>query len=95
MEELWLVMNRIETHLTWFLLALVVGVKVAIFFINNGFLLFKLRSYSQIFSSDVSVVALKRFFYFFISVMLVVYFAAPDASSLVVVSDGDPSGSGY
>ncbi|MGL9719235.1 ECA oligosaccharide polymerase [Symbiopectobacterium sp.] len=72
--EPWLVMNRIETHLTWLLLALVAVVTVAIFFINNGFLLFKLRTYSQIFSSEVSGVALKRFFYFFIPAMLVVYF---------------------
>jgi len=67
-------MNRVETHLTWLLLALVAVVTVGIFFMQNGFLLFKLRSYSQIFSSDVSGVALKRFFYFFIPAMLVVYF---------------------
>lgn len=69
-----LTMNRVETHLTWGLLALIAIVTVGIFFLNNGFLLFKLRSYSQIFSSDVSGVALKRFFYFFIPAMLVVYF---------------------
>ncbi|MCV9879338.1 ECA oligosaccharide polymerase [Brenneria izbisi] len=67
-------MNRVETHLTWMLLALIAIATVAVFFLNNGFLLFKLRSYSQIFSSDVSGVALKRFFYFFIPAMLVVYF---------------------
>lgn len=67
-------MNRVETHLTWGLLALIAVATVAIFFINNGFLLFKLRSYSQIFSSEVSGVALKRFFYFFLPAMLVVYF---------------------
>ncbi|UQQ18319.1 WzyE family oligosaccharide polymerase [Salmonella sp. WGH-01] len=37
-------------------------------------MLFRLHSYSQIFSSEVSGVALKRFFYFFIPAMLVVYF---------------------
>ena len=47
---------------------------VGIFFAHNGFLLFKLNSYSQIFSAEVSGVALKRFFYFFIPAMLVVYF---------------------
>jgi WzyE protein. len=47
---------------------------VGVFFLNNGFLLFKLTSYSQIFSSSVSGVALKRFFYFFIPAMLVIYF---------------------
>ncbi|RLM16167.1 enterobacterial common antigen polymerase [Gibbsiella quercinecans] len=67
-------MNRVETNLTWVLLMLVAISTVGIFFMHNGFLLFKLNSYSQIFSSDVSGVALKRFFYFFIPAMLVVYF---------------------
>lgn len=66
--------NRVETHFTWILLALVAVSTVGIFFLQNGFLLFKLNSYSQIFSRDVSGVALKRFFYFFIPAMLVVYF---------------------
>ncbi|RLM21542.1 enterobacterial common antigen polymerase [Brenneria alni] len=69
-----LTMNRVEANLTWILLALIAIATVGMFFLNNGFLLFKLRSYSQIFSSDVSGVALKRFFYFFIPAMLVVYF---------------------
>lgn len=67
-------MNRVETNLTWILMALVAFVTLGIFFAHNGFLLFKLTSYSQIFSSNVSGVALKRFFYFFIPAMLVVYF---------------------
>ena len=67
-------MNRVETNLTWVLLALVAVGTVGLFFLQNGFLLFKLHSYSQIFSSDVSGVALKRFFYFFIPAMLVVFF---------------------
>ena len=67
-------MNRVETHLTWMLLAVLALVSVGIFFMHNGFLLFKLHSYSQIFSNEVSGVALKRFFYFFIPAMLVVYF---------------------
>ncbi|MGA9606129.1 MAG: ECA oligosaccharide polymerase [Rouxiella badensis] len=66
--------NRIEAHLTWIIMALVAIVTLGIFFAHNGFLLFKLTSYSQIFSSNVSGVALKRFFYFFIPAMLVVYF---------------------
>ncbi|TKI03893.1 ECA oligosaccharide polymerase [Martelella alba] len=70
--------NRVETHLAWLLLALIAVGTVAVFFINNGFLLFRLHSYSQIFSRDVSDVALKRFFYFFIPAMLVVYFLKPD-----------------
>ncbi|MFE8151907.1 ECA oligosaccharide polymerase [Brenneria goodwinii] len=69
-----LTINRVEANLTWILLALIAIATVSLFFLNNGFLLFKLRSYSQIFSSEVSGVALKRFFYFFIPAMLVVYF---------------------
>ncbi|MEL4016706.1 ECA oligosaccharide polymerase [Dryocola clanedunensis] len=71
-------MNRVETHLMWVMLATVALVSVAIFFMHNGFLLFKLHSYSQIFSSEVSGVALKRFFYFFIPAMLVIYFIKQD-----------------
>ena len=74
-------MNRVETNLTWMLLALVAISTVGIFFLQNGFLLFKLEKYSQIFSSDVSGVALKRFFYFFIPAMLVVYFLKQDTRS--------------
>ena len=67
-------MNRVETNLTWVILMGIALVSVGIFFMHNGFLLFRLNSYSQIFSSEVSGVALKRFFYFFIPAMLVVYF---------------------
>ncbi|WP_312415644.1 ECA oligosaccharide polymerase [Pseudescherichia sp.] len=71
-------MNRVETHLAWVMLMLIAVVSVSIFFMHNGFLLFRLHSYSQIFSSEVSGVALKRFFYFFIPAMLVVYFLRQD-----------------
>ena len=71
-------MNRVETHLTWGILLGLALLCVGIFFAHNGFLLFKLNSYSQIFSSEVSGVALKRFFYFFIPAMLVVYFLRQD-----------------
>lgn len=70
-------MNRVETHLFGWLLALTALVTVTIFFLHNGFLLFKLKAYNQIFSAEVSGVALKRFFYFFIPAMLVVYFLRP------------------
>ncbi|MCC8380298.1 ECA oligosaccharide polymerase [Xenorhabdus sp. PB30.3] len=70
-------MNRVETNLAWFLLAGIAIFSVGSFFLQNGFLLFKLQSYSQIFSSKVSGVALKRFFYFFIPAMLVVFFLKP------------------
>lgn len=67
-------MNRLETHFSWILLTLVAVSAVGVFFMQNGFLLFRLHAYSQIFSSSVSGVALKRFFYFFIPAMLVLYF---------------------
>ncbi|SFN51403.1 antigen polymerase [Izhakiella capsodis] len=66
--------NRVEYQLTIGLLMLIALGSVAVFFIHNGFLLFRLQSYSQIFSAEVSDVALKRFFYFFIPAMLLVYF---------------------
>jgi antigen polymerase len=69
--------NRVEAHLTWIMLMVIALLSVGTFFMHNGFLLFKLHSYSQIFSSEVSGVALKRFFYFFIPAMLVVYFLRP------------------
>ncbi|KNC88106.1 ECA oligosaccharide polymerase [Trabulsiella odontotermitis] len=69
--------NRVEAHLTWIMLMGIALLSVGTFFMHNGFLLFKLHSYSQIFSSEVSGVALKRFFYFFIPAMLVVYFLRP------------------
>ncbi len=71
-------MNRVETHLTWILLALMAFGTVGTFFMQKGLLLFKLNSYSQIFSSNVSGVGFKRFFYFFIPAMLVVYFLRQD-----------------
>ncbi|ELH6269653.1 ECA oligosaccharide polymerase [Salmonella enterica] len=74
-------MNRVETHLTWVILMGIALVSVGIFFMHNGFLLFRLHSYSQIFSSEVSGVALKRFFYFFIPAMLVVYFLRQDSKA--------------
>ncbi|WP_270222592.1 ECA oligosaccharide polymerase [Kosakonia cowanii] len=73
--------NRVEAHLTWVILMAIALVSVGIFFMHNGFLLFRLHSYSQIFSSEVSGVALKRFFYFFIPAMLVVYFLRQNAQT--------------
>ncbi|MBA2817581.1 ECA oligosaccharide polymerase [Candidatus Pantoea persica] len=73
----WLQMNRVETHLTCVMLSLVAIGTVTVFFLHNGFLLFRLTAYNQIFSSEVSGVALKRFFYFFIPAMLILYFLRP------------------
>ncbi|EMJ9776832.1 TPA: ECA oligosaccharide polymerase [Morganella morganii] len=70
-------MNKTETRLTWLLLAAIAVATAGIFFMENGLLLFKLKTYSQIFSSQVTGVALKRFFYFFIPAMLVVFFLKP------------------
>lgn len=75
--------NRVEANLTWLLLAAVAISTVGLFFLQNGFLLFKLQSYSQIFSSSVSGVALKRFFYFFIPAMLIVYFLQPTKTNWI------------
>ncbi|MBV7388925.1 ECA oligosaccharide polymerase [Pasteurellaceae bacterium TAE3-ERU1] len=50
---------------------------VALFFTQNGLLLFKLSKYSQIFSQQVSGVALKRFFYFCLPALLIFYFLNP------------------
>ena len=47
-------MNRVETHLTWVMLMTIALVSVGIFFMHNGFLLFKLHSYSQIFSARIT-----------------------------------------
>lgn len=66
--------NRVEYHLAVGLLMLIAIGTLAFFFARNGFLLFRLHSYSQIFSAEVSAVALKRFFYFFIPAMLLIYF---------------------
>lgn len=73
----WLQVNRVEAHLTCLILALVALGTVTVFFLHNGFLLFRLTAYNQIFSSEVSGVALKRFFYFFIPAMLIPYFLRP------------------
>ncbi|WP_127959510.1 ECA oligosaccharide polymerase [Serratia microhaemolytica] len=71
-------LSRVEAHLLWMLLALIALGSVSLFFMQNGLLLFKLSSYSQIFSRQVTAVALKRFFYFFIPAMLLLYFMKPD-----------------
>lgn len=70
-------MNRVETLIFCGLLALIAIGTVTVFFMHNGFLLFRLSAYNQIFSRQVSGVALKRFFYFFIPAMLIIYFLRP------------------
>ncbi|MDP1194672.1 WzyE family oligosaccharide polymerase, partial [Klebsiella pneumoniae] len=55
-----------------------------ILFAHYVFLLFKLNSYIHIFSSEVSGVALKLFFYFFIPAMMVVYFLRHDYKAWIL-----------
>ncbi|KAE9529326.1 ECA oligosaccharide polymerase [Testudinibacter aquarius] len=66
-----------EAIITGVILLLVALVTIGLFFSFNGFLLFKLDSYSQIFSQSVSGTALKRFFYFFLPALLIFYFLKP------------------
>ncbi len=70
-------MNGVETRLTCFLLMFIAISTVCIFLLQNGFLLFSLQSYNQIFSNEVYNVGLKRFFYFFIPAMLIIFFLKP------------------
>lgn len=72
------IMNWVEIYLVWGILMGLVLLCVGIFFVYNGFLLFKFNFYSQIFFVEVFGVVLKCFFYFFILVMLVVYFLCQD-----------------
>lgn len=69
--------SKTEVKLTALFLLFIALVTMIVFFIMNGLLLFKLEAYNQIFSSQVSVVALKRFFYFFIPALLIFYFLSP------------------
>lgn len=64
---------KFEAKMTACLLAGIAIVSLITFISMNGFLLFKLTQYSQIFSAAVGV-ALKRFFYFFIPALLIVFF---------------------
>lgn len=70
--------SNTEANITALFLFLISFVTMAVFLAMNGILLFKLEAYSQIFSSQVSGVALKRFFYFFIPGLLIIYFLYPN-----------------
>lgn len=65
---------KFEAKLTAYLLFAIAIISVGYFLFLNGFLLFRLEKYSQIFSSFVQGIALKRFFYFFIPSLLIFYF---------------------
>lgn len=74
-----LVLTAEEARLTGLLLALLSLIGLGVFLFFNGLLLFKLDSYSQIFSRRyVSLYALKRFFYFFLPGMAILYFLKRD-----------------
>lgn len=67
-----------SAKLTACLLAFIaVGTLTAFIFLNDGFLLFKLEKYSQIFSAQVQGVALKRFFYFALPALLIFFLLKP------------------
>lgn len=65
--------NRTAKMTAWLLGTVAVGALLW-FLAWNGFLLFRLEKYSQIFSAHVSGVALKRFFYFFLPALLIFFF---------------------
>lgn len=62
--------------ITGVILLLIALITMGLFFSLNGLLLFKLDSYSQIFSHGNGT-ALKRFFYFFLPGLLIIYFLKP------------------
>ena len=65
-------------YLTACLLALISLASLGYFIFANGWLLFRLEKYSQIFSAQVNAVALKRFFYFGLVALLLLYFLKPN-----------------
>lgn len=66
---------KFRTKITACLLALVAISALSYFLYLNGFLIFKLEKYSQLFSKDkVELAALKRFFYFILPALLIIFF---------------------
>ena len=65
---------KLSANLTaCFLLLIAIG-SLAWFIFLNGWLLFELEKYSQIFSASIQNVWLKRFFYFFLPALLILFF---------------------
>ena len=65
---------KLSANLTaCFLLLIAIG-SLAWFVFLNGWLLFELEKYSQIFSASIQNVWLKRFFYFFLPALLILFF---------------------
>ncbi|RJQ88416.1 WzyE family oligosaccharide polymerase [Amycolatopsis panacis] len=73
----WFAANQRVAGLTAVLLAAVAVGTLVVFIAQNGLLLFKVDTYSQAFTKDVSGQALKRFSYFFIPAALIWYFLRP------------------
>lgn len=72
------ILANFSAKLTACLLAiLALGSLFAFIGLNEGFLLYKLEKYSQIFSAQVQGVPLKRFFYFFLPAMLIFFLLKP------------------
>ncbi|QLB18256.1 ECA oligosaccharide polymerase [Mannheimia granulomatis] len=66
---------KFQAKTTACLLALIALISLAYFLYLNGFLLFKLEKYSQLFAKNrVEAVALKRFFYFILPALLIFFF---------------------
>ncbi|MDD0824966.1 ECA oligosaccharide polymerase [Mannheimia sp. AT1] len=66
---------RFQAKSTAFILILLATLTLVYFLYLNGFLLFKLEKYSQLFAKNiVEAAALKRFFYFFLPGLLIFFF---------------------
>lgn len=66
-----------KAHFFGIIFILIGAGSAVLFYLSNGFLLFQLSNYSEIFAPTVHFSFLKRFFYFFIIGLLVFYFAKP------------------
>lgn len=62
---------------TYFLAFIGLGTLLLFISLNDGFLLFKLEKYSQIFSTQVIGTPLKRFFYFFLVALVLAFLIKP------------------
>lgn len=65
---------KTEANLTACFLLLIAAGSLVWFVSLNGWLLFELEKYSQIFSTAIQHVWLKRFFYFFLPALLILFF---------------------
>ncbi|AUI67023.1 MULTISPECIES: WzyE family oligosaccharide polymerase [Glaesserella] len=69
---------KFQANLTACILCLLAFITLAVFiYLNDGLLFFTLEKYSQIFSSEIKGIPLKRFFYFFIPALLIWFLLSP------------------